>query len=48
MLKAAVVFLGVILLVMVTGIVTEADEFKVTPSVGLKGEYNDNIFFSIL
>jgi hypothetical protein len=46
MLKTAAVVLGVILLVTVTGTETGADEFKVTPSVSLRGEYNDNIFFS--
>jgi hypothetical protein len=46
MLKTAAIVLSVILLVMVTEIEVEADEFKVTSSVGLKGEYNDNIFFS--
>jgi hypothetical protein len=35
-----------LLLIMISSCTAMADDFKLTPSVGVEGEYNDNLFFS--
>jgi len=44
--KSTELIIWMVLLVMILPFAAMADDFKLTPSVGVKGEYNDNLFFN--